>query len=89
LRPQWYLVVNSIISDIQDTGLSFITGGGYTRSDIPPGHFAVARKDVFIGSTQSNNPYASNAGPFNPQGLICDAGANPVAPPGNYCLKAD
>ncbi len=85
LRNQWYLVENSVLTDVQNGGLSFITGGGYTNSDIIPGHWALVRNSVFIGNTQipAENPYASNAGPFNPQGLSCD-------PPysGNHCLSA-
>src|SRR4029450_7487497 len=40
------------------------------------------QKSVFVGNTQTGNPYASNAGPFNPQGLQCDAVS------GNHCLSA-
>lgn len=88
LRPQWYLVVNSVLSDVQNAGLSFVTGGDYTASNFIPGQWMLARKNVFIGNTQENdsNPYASNAGPFNPltvtikdktiKGLECGAGPN-------------
>ena len=31
LRPQWYLVINSVLTDIQSGGLTFVTGGGYTE----------------------------------------------------------
>ena len=67
LRPQWYLVVNSVVSDVQNAGLSFVTGGDYTASNFIPGQWMLARKNVFIGNTQKNeaNPYATNAGPFN------------------------
>ena len=66
LRPQWYLVINSVLTDIQGGGLSFITGGGYTTSDVIPGHWALALKDIFIGATQPSNPFADEGGPFNP-----------------------
>jgi hypothetical protein len=74
LRPQWYLMINSVLHDVQNAGLSFITGGGYTRSDTINGHWALARKNAFIGSSQEGNAYASNAGPFNGEtgGLECD-----------------
>ena len=73
LRPQWYLWANSVLTDAQNGGLSFITGGGYTKSDLVQGHWALARKSLFIGNTQGPTPagardYASNAGPFNPKG---------------------
>ena len=29
LRPQWYLVTNSVITDVQQAGLTMVTGGGY------------------------------------------------------------
>ena len=31
---------------------TFVSGGGYTDSDEVPGYWALAHKDVFIGSTQ-------------------------------------
>ncbi len=91
LRPQWYLLVNSAISDVQNAGLSFITGGGYTESDVIPGHWAVALKDIFIGNAQNPllNVYTSNAGPFTPGSpLRCETKPN-GAPAGNFCLDQD
>lgn len=97
LRPQWYLVINSAISDVQNGGLTFVTGGGYTDSDIVPGHWALAKKSVFIGSSQTAsdtdpfvNGYASNGGPFNPATpLRCATQINSSASVGDYCLSAD
>jgi hypothetical protein len=99
LRPQWYLFINSIISDVQNGGITFVTGGGYTASDTIPGHWALARKDAFIGNTQATkktndpkkpwNPFASNAGPFNPDSKLACLNANDGAPVGNYCLSKD
>ena len=66
LRPQWYLVINSVLTDIQSGGLTFVTGGGYTESDAIPGHWALALKDIFVGATQPTNAYALEGGPFNP-----------------------
>ncbi|MCC7325458.1 MAG: G8 domain-containing protein [Burkholderiales bacterium] len=84
LRPQWYLVTDSVITDVQNGGLTIVTGGGYTDSDLVKGHWALLRNSALIGSTQPGNPYASDVGPFNPGGLKCDNAA-----PGNYCLDAD
>ena len=81
LRPRWYLVINSVISDVQNAGLTFVTGGDYTKSNFVPGQWQLARKNVFIGNAQENNPYASNAGPFNPDALQCDTSD------GNFCLS--
>jgi hypothetical protein len=32
LRPQWYLFLNSAITDVLNGALTFVTGGGFTRS---------------------------------------------------------
>ena len=92
LRPQWYLMTNSVLSDVQNGGLTFVTGGDFTRSSAINGHWALARKNVFIGNVQPitappekpvfpENAFASQAGPFNPAGLACDNGAV------NYCIS--
>lgn len=88
LRPQWNLLINSAVTDVLNGGLSFVTGGGYTRSDTPRGLWNLARKDVFIGNTQpyAANPYASNGGPVNPNtGLTCRNGEVDI----NYCIPQD
>src|SRR5262249_4324788 len=43
LRPQWYLVTNSVITDVQQGGISFITSGDYSRSSAIPGIWSVMR----------------------------------------------
>jgi len=102
LRPQWYLVTDSVITDVQQAGLTIVTGGGYSASDVITGHWALVRKSVFIGHTQEekatsdkppilmpDNPFASNGGPFNlTSKLRCaeNAGGNR---PGNHCLSVD
>jgi hypothetical protein len=93
LRPQWYLVTNSVITDVQQAGLTVVTGGGYTMSDVVPGHWALVQKSVFIGNTQDcptceikDNPFASNGGPFNPAGLRCAQRADGHREP-NYCVS--
>lgn len=91
LRPQWYLFLNSVVTDVQNGGLTFVTGGGYTKSDIVDGHWALAKKNAFIGNAQDmiRNPFASHAGPFNPKsGLLCATQPNGVYV-GNYCLSKD
>jgi hypothetical protein len=96
LRPDWSLVVDSTITDSLSGGLNFVTGGGYSLSDVIPGYWGLARRTVFIGSTQPDNPLAAAAGPFNPltgqppfarvKGLECAKQDN-GAPIGNYCLS--
>ncbi|MGH7672294.1 MAG: hypothetical protein ACREMC_05300, partial [Gemmatimonadales bacterium] len=70
LRPQWYLMINSVLSDVQNAGLGIVTGGGYSASDHIPGHWGLARKSAFIGQSQkltandsASNWFASSAGP--------------------------
>jgi hypothetical protein len=105
MRPFWSLVIDSVISDVQSAGLNFVTSGDYSRSSVIDGFWALARKSAFIGSTQwqnpnsdlSDNPLASNTGPFNPfkskdgtvTGLAC--GPNPFGGAFNpsYCISQD
>src|SRR5579862_6460641 len=88
LRPLWYLFINSALTDVQNGGITFVTGGGYTKSDAINGHWALARKDVFIGHTQdpAANSFASDVGPFNPGTKLTCAQMPMTAAPGNYCL---
>ena len=76
LRPQWFLVTDSALTDIQQAGLTMVTGGGYTESDVVPGHWALVRKSAFVGVTQPDNPFASDGGPFNPEALACETMSN-------------
>lgn len=90
LRPQWYLFTNSVLTDVQNAGITFVTGGGYTKSDAIQGHWALARKSVFVGRTQPVPPvgqpaYALETGPFNPRGIS----ASGTVCSGNHCLSAN
>ncbi|MEI9979394.1 MAG: hypothetical protein WDN23_10405 [Edaphobacter sp.] len=86
LRGAWFLLDNSSITDVQNGGLTFISGGGYSRSDAPQGYWSVLKNSVLVGNTQptdpSGNPYASNAGPFNPKGLTNCSSGQPA-----YCVS--
>jgi len=90
LRPQWYLVSNSFITDVVNAGLTFVTGGGYTDSDAPRGHWALAYRTAFIGQTQkpgtpAATAFTSDMSPFNNQtgSLKCATGAGE----GNRCIS--
>lgn len=80
LRKGWDLLTNSAISDVQSGGLNFITGGGYTRSDVNLGEWLLVRNSALVGHTQKSvaddpnaNPFASDVGPFNKDSkLDCD-----------------
>jgi cell migration-inducing and hyaluronan-binding protein len=75
LRSLWSLAVNSVISDPQNAGINLVTSGGYDAASVFPGYWGLVRHTALIGSSQwenpnnsalAKNPYASNAGPFNP-----------------------
>jgi hypothetical protein len=88
LRPLWYLVDNSVFTDVQNAALTFVSGGDFTHSSLIPGYWTLARNSIFVGHTQdqkTGNPYAGDSGPFNTRsGLKCDPAPNGV--PG-YCLS--
>ena len=62
LRTRWHLVSNSFISDVQNAGLTFVSGGDYTHSSAIKGLWELALKTVFVGQTQkdSDAPFASS-----------------------------
>ena len=85
LRGWWYLLKDSAVTDVQNGGLQMITGGGYSRSDAAQGFWNLSTHNLFVGNTQPilngtvpDNPFASNAGPFNPHAL--NAGNSPECP---------
>jgi cell migration-inducing and hyaluronan-binding protein len=94
LRPFWYLVTNSVLSDVQQGGLTFVTGGDVTRSSIISGYWGLLRDSILIGHTQPQDAahrFASDLGPFNEftkttDKLECAPLSSDVVPP--YCLNA-
>ena len=82
LRTRWHLVSNSFISDVQNAGLTFISGGDYTHSSAIKGLWELALKTVFVGQTQkdSDAPFASSTLNWL-NSLKCDNQT------GNYCLS--
>lgn len=91
LRPLWYLISNTALTDIQTGGLTMITGGDYTDSSVIPGYWGLSRNDVFIGETQPGNYYASAAGPFNKYSMQADPSLICAGNGGNgsYCLNTN
>jgi hypothetical protein len=95
LRTRWHLVSNSFISDVQNAGLTFVSGGDFTHSSAIKGLWEGALQNVFVGQTQPQspdpraNPYASVLSPFNKVtaelGLKCD---NSETTQQNYCISA-
>ena len=81
-------VTNSVVSDVQHGGLTFVTGGDYTHASVIQGYWALARNSVFIGRTQQSNGFSSDAGPFNTaSGLECDWQKQSQKVPTHYCLS--
>jgi hypothetical protein len=78
LRGWWFLMTDSAVTDAQSGGLTFVTGGGYTRADAAQGYWSLSHRNIYVGNTQPNtargvpeNAAASNAGPFNPFSEKC------------------
>ncbi|MBP7231854.1 MAG: G8 domain-containing protein [Syntrophaceae bacterium] len=61
LRTNWFLVTDSVLTDVLNGGLTMVSGGTYDQ--VINGYWALTRKSAFIGHTQEGNPYATNAGP--------------------------
>ena len=56
-RPQWFLMTNSFLSDIQNGGVTSFTSGDYSRGAVIEGDWALARTSVFVGNTQTDNRF--------------------------------
>ncbi len=98
MRPQWSLVDNSVLSDVQVAGLTMITGGDYTISSVIPGYWGLARNTIFVGHTQPQkgdagyqtyNAFAADDGPFNADSATLDPNAKCAANGPNHCLNAN
>jgi hypothetical protein len=85
LRSLWSLAVDSVVSDPQNAGINLVTSGGYDAASVFPGYWGLVRQTALIGSSQwqnssnsalAKNPYASNAGPFNPFTATIGTGVN-------------
>ncbi len=91
MRNWWKLITDSSVTDQLGPGLTMVTGGGYTRSDVAMGNWLVGLRDVYVGQTQKDPAgnqqpfFASDVGPFTPNGIPCDNGSNPQG----YCLSKD
>ncbi len=54
LRGWWFLMTDSAITDAQSGGLTFVTGGGYTRADAAQGYWSLSHRNIYVGNTQPN-----------------------------------
>jgi hypothetical protein len=94
-RPQWTLVTNSFISDVQASALTFVTSGDYARGSVIEGLWMVLRDSVLAGATQAktqpNNGYSANGGPFlngKAESLSCDNVTDITKEAPNFCSNA-
>ena len=56
-----YLAVDHVfMSDIQGPGVTMVTGGDYTRSNLPVGYWGLVANSIFVGATQARNDDNSN-----------------------------
>ncbi|MEM7222015.1 MAG: hypothetical protein AAF495_03490 [Pseudomonadota bacterium] len=55
LRPQWYIFLNSAITDQLNGGLGFVGGGSWPQ--VPPGFFDLTKDTIFAGSTRDTTNY--------------------------------
>ena len=63
LRKGYLLLDHAFLSDVQGPGVTLITGGDYTRSNLPVGYWGLTSNSIFVGTTQPANKYALEKGP--------------------------
>jgi hypothetical protein len=74
LRSSYLLLDHAFLSDVQGPGVTIVTGGDYSRSNLPVGYWGLTTNSVFVGATQPNNPFAQAKGPTSSctyQGYAC------------------
>ncbi|MBW1780782.1 MAG: G8 domain-containing protein [Deltaproteobacteria bacterium] len=82
LRTNWFLFTDSALTDVLNGGLTMVSGGSYDQ--VVNKYWALTQRSVFVGHTQENNPYATNAGPISTGSpLQCLSSA------ASYCLPAE
>src|SRR5262249_56172949 len=74
LRQFWFVLSNSAITDVQNGGITFVTGGDYTRASGIDGGWSVGGKKALLGQTQpdpskepKSNPFAPGGRPLHPR----------------------
>ncbi|MBS0640334.1 MAG: hypothetical protein JSS43_10705, partial [Proteobacteria bacterium] len=99
-KDGWFLYDHSFLSDVQSAGLSFVSGGDYSKSSSPSGYWMIASNSVFVGATQPQvgekgyNPWADVRGPHaadvsdpsKSTGLGCTRGPGPQGH--QFCINA-
>jgi hypothetical protein len=63
LRPGFYLLLNSAVTDQLFGGVTFVSAGSWVQ--VPPGYFSLAKNSLFAGTTQhGGSPWAQRSGPL-------------------------
>lgn len=83
LRTNWFLVTDSALTDVQNGGLSMVSGGIYEQ--VLNQYWGLTRKTVFVGHTQDDNEYALDAGPVSPGSTLTCLQTSTK----NYCRLVD
>jgi len=60
-RPWYYLLLNGVVSDQLFGGVTFVTGGSWVQA--PPAYLGLIKNNLFIGTSQQSNAFASRTGP--------------------------
>jgi hypothetical protein len=66
MRGSWNMVDNSFISDIQNGGVTLVSGGDYSRASAPLGYWSLLSHSVLAGYTQpqdEEHKFALEQGP--------------------------
>jgi hypothetical protein len=78
LRFGWQMFDHGFISDVQGAGITEVSGGDYTRPNLPIGYWALVSNSIFVGATQPGVGAASATRP---------AGCKAADPPfDKFCL---
>jgi len=73
--PGWLMLDNSFISDVQNAGVSVVSGGDYSRSSAALGYWGLVSRSIFVGATQPTNSFAKASGPQDKDGkIVCNRG---------------
>lgn len=68
LRSGYLLLDHNFLSDVQGPGVTFVTGGDYSRSNLPKGYWGLVTNSIFAGQTQPKDSYALAKGPVDADG---------------------
>ena len=56
MRAGFMNVDHMFLADVLGPGISMVTGGDYSRSNLPKGYWGVVSDSVLVGQTQATSP---------------------------------